>query len=449
MAKKQRDPSIPGLFAYEAITPQGTRIKGPKARMNAYSADDVRRELMDQGFVPITIKEVSTATGGLSLSANVGGRGLKLKPLQIAAFARGLYQLIRAGISLPKAIMSLGEDANNPALTDACVDIATKISNGTSIAEAFAGYPKAFDDVFCGYLAAGEQTGSLIASTKRLTELTDKRATMHSKVKAVMIYPMLVGTVISVLVSGIILFLVPMYATIYAQFHSKLPAPTAFLVMLSHHFIPISLYGPGIPGPNLTSPVFWLAVIVVSVKIFIKKKGDDPAIGERIDRIRFHLPLLGKLNYYLALFRWVSTLAGALDSGVHTSTALGMAARSSGSRWIRAVTPELEEGLRSGRPLSQMLYEYPDLFNANIRTMVATGETAGELATMLDSVASSLSDEIDATVAGLGAKIEVFLIVTMGIVVGGMLIALYLPILNLASTISQSGSSTTTIAHHP
>ena len=453
-AKADRDPSTPGLFAYEAITPSGVRIKGPKARMNAYTVADVRRELMDQGFIPIKIHEVSTSR--TALTGNIGGSGaLKLKPLQVAAFSRGLYQLLRAGISLPKAILSLGEDADDALLTDACNDIATKIQNGTSVSEAFGGYPKAFDDVFCGYLAAGEQTGSLVASTKRLTELTEKRAQLHSKVKAVSIYPILVSSVIGVLVSGIILFLVPMYQKIYGQFKAKLPAPTLLLVGISHHFLPITMYG-SIPGPDPFSPLFWGILIFVSLKIFIKVKGGEPAIGEKIDRVRFKLPLFGKLTRYLTLFRWVSTLSGALDAGVHTTQALAMASRSSGSRWVRAITPLLENGLQAGRPLSQMLAEYPDLFPSNIRTMVSTGEAAGELSAMLDSVSNTLSDEIDAIVAGLGAKIEVFLIVSMGIVVGGMLMALYLPILNLASTVAGSGggspagiptTTTTTLGH--
>jgi len=441
MAKiTKRDPDIPGTFAYEAISPNGARVKGPRYRMSAYSIDDVRRELIDQGFTPIKITEIGS--GGINMNMKVGRQGLKLKPLELAAFARGLHQLLRAGISVPRAVEALGEDASSPELAELCKDISTKISNGTTVSEAFSSHPQTFDDVFCGYLSAGEQTGSLVVSTRRLAELTEKRAQLSNKVRAVSIYPILVSVVISLLMSGIILFLVPKYEAIYAQFHAKLPAPTLALVALSHHFMPLKFYG-YIPGPNLTAPLFWILGILIGLRIFLKKKKDDPKVGTRVDKIRFRMPIIGKLTHLLALFRWTSTLTGALESGVRTTQALEMAADASGSKWIKAIRPDLEAGLQAGRPLSGLLAEYPTLFPATIRTMVATGEQSGELASMLDSSAAQLSDEIDAIVSGLGAKIEVALIVVMGAVVGSMLVCLYLPIINLAATVSNTATSST------
>jgi|GEM_PF-3044760 len=439
----RRDPDTPGVFAYEAITPNGLRIKGPKARMTAYTLEDVRRELIDQGYTPIKITEVSASSLSASLNGNIGRKGLKLKPIQTAAFARGLHQLLRAGISVARAVEALGEDAADEDMAAMCRDISTKISNGTPVSEAFATHPRTFDDVFCGYLAAGEQTGSLVVATRRLAELTEKRATLSNKIKSVSIYPILVSIVIGLLMSGIILFLVPRYQSIYAQFNAKLPAPTLALVSLSHHFLPISFYG-FIPGPNFTSPLFYIIAIIVGVRAFLRKKKDDPVIGTFVDKFRFRMPIFGKLIHFLAMFRWSSTLTGALESGVRTSQALSLAATASGSKWIKALTPLFEAGIQSGRPLSAMLNEYPTLFPASVRTMVATGETSGELTAMLDSTVATLSDEIDAIVAGLGAKIEVALIVFMGLVVGSMLVCLYLPIINLAATVTNSANSATT-----
>ncbi len=435
----ERDPNQLGTFAYEAITRNGQRVKGPKARMTAYSVAEVRRELVDQGYVPIWIKE-TTRTGGFSLNSSVTGRSLRLSPLQVANFARALHQLIRAGISFPRALEAIGKDSVIPNMADTCEDMATKISNGAGIADTFREYPKAFDTIFCGYLAAGEETGNLAASLGRLTVLTEKRAQMRSKIKGVTAYPMIVSIVISVLISLIILFLVPKYQQIYSSFNSPLPAPTLMLMKLSKHFLPVHIQhfgGIGLPFPDPVSPLLWVGLIVTSLWLYLRAHRDDPEVGARVDRIRFKLPITGKLTHKLVLYRWASTLAGALGSNVQTSPALALAAMASGSRWVRAITPDLENGIQSGTQLSELLMQHTDIFSADMRTMVATGEAAGEVAVMLDSSAASLSDEIDSIVAGLSAKVEVALLLFMGISVGSMLIALYLPILHLAATVGQ------------
>ena len=445
MARAPRDPSEPGLFAYEAVAPNGARVKGPKARMSAYSADDVRRELIDQGYTPITITEVSSGRlGGIDLNMTVGRKGFRMKPVQLSAFARGLHQLLKAGISVPRAVSALGEDAEDATLKSLCADIATKVANGIPIAEAFGSHPATFDAVFCGYLASGEQTGSLVAATGRLAVLTEKRAQISSKVRSVAIYPLLVTTAISVLVTGLIVFIVPMFAKIYAQLHSALPVPTQILLKVSHHFLPVKvIHVAGIPLPfvNFTSPIFWMLVIYFGFRTFVKRRGDEPNVAILLDKIRFRLPIFGKLGRYLALYRWMSTLAGALDSGVRTTAAIALAANSSGSRWIRTISPSIETSIQSGVPLSAALAEFPDLFPSSIRTMVATGEQTGDLSALLDSAATTLTDEIDAVVAGLSAKIEVALLLTMAVVVGGILICLYLPVLNLAPTLAHTADA--------
>jgi type IV pilus assembly protein PilC len=445
MARATRNPDAPATFAYEAISPTGMRIKGPKARMVAYSVDDVRRELLDQGFTPIKIKEINRP-GGLSLQMDVGRQGLKLKPVDLATFARSFYQLLNAGISVTRSIEAIGADAANPRLKEICTDIATKINNGTPIATAFSDHPRTFDDVFCGYLAAGEQSGALVASTKRLAELVEKRAQLSTKVRAVAMYPMLVAGLISLIVAGILIFLVPTFAQIYARFHATLPAPTILLISASHHFFPVHFSGYFF---DPLSPLLWVSLILGSFTAYKRATKDDPRVGTRLDKIKFRLPLVGKLVKLVVLYRWLSTLSGALESGLRTIPSLELAADASGSRWIKAVTPELTAGLTAGRPLSTLLESHDDLVPSSVRTMIATGEAAGELSSMLDSAVAATSDEIDALVAGLAAKLEVGLIVVLGTTVGLILICLYLPILSLASTISSSTTATTTTTTIP
>jgi type IV pilus assembly protein PilC len=446
----QRDPSQLGSFTYKAIyTPTNAVVQGAKAKMDAYSEAEVRRALNEQGYQPIWIKEIPLRSG-ISLNSSVGNTALKLKPFQVSNFSRALYQLINAGISMPRALESIGKDAAIPRLSETCNEMAEKIANGAGIAETFAEYPRAFDSIFCGYLSAGEKTGNLPASLARLTVLTEKRSQMRSKIKGVTAYPMIVSAVIAVLVTLIILFLVPQYQKIYASFNAALPAPTQLLITFSNHFIPLQLVHLGsipVPAPDPVSPLFWVGLIAGSLYWFLRTHRTDPKVGEIVDKVRFHLPISGALTHKLVLYRWTSTLAGALSSNVQTTDALSLAATAAGSRWLRVITLELERGIQSGRPLSEMMMQYTDMFPADVRTMVSTGEEAGETAIMLQSSATALSDEIDAAVSGLSARIEVALLLFMGVTVGSMLVALYLPILHLSATISNAGNSIASGGH--
>lgn len=445
------DADAPLNFSYEAIAPDGTRVKGPKAQMTAYSEDAVRRALLDEGYVPISITESKQMSWNVDFGQLAKNRPLKMKALETAAFARQLNQLLVAGIPVPKAVAALGEDAKDPRLTKVCNEIANKVAAGSTLSGAFADYPVTFDDIFVSYIAAGEETGSLIETTGRLAKMMEKRAALGLKIKSVTAYPKMVAAVIFLMVIGILAFLVPQYAGIYDSFGAELPAPTQALVSVSENILPFRaetlsgqipvlgkfVFKPWTMRPNPISPFFWMSALYFGWRVFKKRTMDNDDVGIRLDRIKFRFPIFGKLNHTMTLFRWTSTLSGALASGVQTYAALDLAGRSSGSRWVKAITPQLKEALESGRPLSSVLPVHADLFPPNVRTMVSTGEAAGELADMLENVSNALDQEIDAIVAGLGAKIEVALLMILGGVVGTLLVILYLPILSLTTTVGD------------
>ena len=181
--------------------------------------------------------------------------------------------------------------------------------------------------------------------------------------------------------------------------------------------------------------------MTVALALFLRSESEkNSAIGVNWTKLRYRMPIMGKLYHTLALYRWSTTLGGALEAGLRLSLALDLAAAASGSTWIRSLTPYLIEGIESGRPLSNMLVEEPRLFPPNVRTMVSTGEQTGELPGMLDNAATSMNNTIDGKVATVGAQLEVALLVIMGVVVGGLLVVLYLPILSLSSSIGESFS---------
>lgn len=409
------------VYRYEAVSPSGVRIKGRRARMAAFSADAVRQELLDQGFIPIDIRP--TARRGLK--ADLGQllhRSPKMRVAQLAAFTRELHELLKAGIALPQAFVTLSEDAPTDQLSDVCRDVSGKLRNGVRLGEALSEYPRAFDEIYRAYITSGEKTGSLVQATERLAVMLERQSKMRMKVVSVTTYPMLISGVILLLVIGIIMFLVPQYAEVYASFGAQLPAPTVALINLSKK-MPV---------------VLAIAVAVVTgLRLLIMRKVNSSAkAGEWFDRIKFRLPILGKLAHKLALFRWSSTFSGALESGLSQSEALTLAADASGSRWLQAIAPQFVERVMTGHSISELIRDYPRLFPPAMRMMVSTGEDVGEMARMLENAANTIDGEVDMLVATMGAKLEVMLLLFMGVTVGGLLIILYLPILNLTSTIA-------------
>lgn len=450
---RQKDPDAPSVYEYTAVSPTGQRVK---AKMTATSDSAVSAALAADGWIVTSIKEV--ASGGINMDlGTLLGRPVKLDASAVAEFARQFHQLLKAGLSVPKAILAIGEEAE-PQFALMCQEIAQGVANGEALSVALSRYPKAFDEVFCAYIHAGEQAGTLVTTTERLATMLDKQSGIQKKLKGVTMYPKMVSFAIGGIVMMIMMFLVPAYAKIYASFGAKLPGPTEALVKVSNVVIPIKTHhwGPlniiplfhGFVYPNLLSPIYWAIMGFFAFRWWNFKNRENVEVGTKLDKIKFRVPIFGVLLKRMSLYRWASTLSGALHSGVPMTDALTLAARASGSRWQLKVLTEMHDAIRSGRPLSQALSspENKQLYPANLRKMVETGELAGELDAMLDSVAEALNSDIDAIVAGLSAKIEVALLMVMGSVVGTLLIVLYMPILSLDSTIGNglqkgSGSS--------
>lgn len=444
-SKRSPLPKIPKgsdseIFSYKAVSPAGKRETG---KMVAASQAAVVTALTREGWTPLEVHANSSSGLDLDLTAWFTGGGAKLKWADRAEFARRTYQLLRAGISLPKALLSLAEDAA-PEVAEMYENLSERVLSGESLAVAMQDHPRAFDEVTISYVEAGEESGTLVETMGRLATMLSDRADLQSKIKGVTAYPKLIGGTIGLLVIGILLFLVPRFDEIYKSFDSELPGPTRALVWASDHFMPFSFHSAELFGFNAfyIRPEFFhigsfLLYIAIAVIIFNRRTRDNPEIGERIDRIKFKMPVFGKLTKLQALQRWATTLAGGLVSGVPITRALELAAAASGSDWHKNIAPLLADRVRTGRTISSELANHSDLYPPSVRTMVSTGEESGEIADMLDSVATSLNSDIDAEVAGLSAQIEVALLIVLGVVVGGLLVILYMPILNLATAASD------------
>lgn len=415
MAQQTDLKAIP--FRYKAIDAAGNRVE---AKMIAPSEDDVLDALRRSNMLPLQVKRADRLSlDGDVMAAIRGSNAAKLSTGELSQFTRQLYQLLKAGIPITAAMQTMAEDPPSDAVGEVFHTVADRLINGVTLSEAFAGFPKVFNEVFIAYMAAGESSGNLVDVTQRLAVILDKRAEISRKVKAVSMYPMLVSSIIVLMIAAIIVFIVPKYVEIYSSLDAKLPAPTRFVVALSTYFPFVAVAIAGAAAGFLA---------------WNRSKKDDLDIGAKIDRAKFRMPIFGKMFKKLALYRFASTMGGALESGVQTFDALALSARASDSRWVRATTPDLQRAVREGRHLTTAMVDHDDLFTPTMRKMVATGEETGDLGSMFGNVADALRDEIDLQISTMSAKIEVALLVGMGAAVGGILAAMYLPILQLTLT---------------
>lgn len=427
--RKSSSPTgLNATYRYTAISATGQRVS---STMISPDSQSVGRALVSEGWTPLNIEKQSNEGMNLDIGKIFGGGGVKFKKQELADFARSLQQLVAAGLPLARAVASLGEEQRVERLK-MCTALSESITSGSSLSKALTSYPAVFNEVFVSYVAAGEDTGTLAQSLDRLASTLERRAALSTKIKAVTAYPKMVSGAVGVIVLGIITFLVPQFAKIYEGFHAKLPGPTLALLSLSHMMNPIKMVGV-FPMPNPTSPIVIGLLLIFAYKKWKKANEENLEIMMKLEKLKFKMPIFGKLNKKIALYQWASTLSGALSAGLQQHPALDLAGRSSGSAWHRNVSKDLSEQVQRGRALSDALMDHSELYPPNVRAMVATGEAAGELPAMLENVARTIDIEIDGVIAGLSAKIEVALLIVLGVVVGGILAVLYLPILQLSA----------------
>lgn len=481
------------LFNYVAVSNSGVRSKG---KMQAPNKATVVESLQSENFIPILIEEVESEVN--DLTKILTAKPINLTPKQVATFSRQLAELLKAGVPLPRALEALGEEGSAN-LIKITTELTELVTQGIPLSKALGNFPKAFSEIFRAYVEAGESAGTLAFTMSRLAKTLERSYETQNKIKAVTAYPKMVSSAIGMIVCGILIYLVPMFAEIYLSFDKPLPAPTRILQEVTAKIPPFT-FTSNMPMPALVEgkgdffdPIIGVIAIFLIFGVgFIKRRNSGAKLKRMkiytnifialfillfaydykiniissiffilftlgstyfailmasgkindkytviLDTIKFKMPIFGQLNFYVVLHRWTTVLAGALDSGVSLDNAIDLAARTSGSKSHVLASKFIRAQLRNGLPLSEALGFYKNIYPPNLRTMVKTGENAGELPTMIDNIAISLDSDIDAIIAGLAAKIEVGLLVVMGVVVGGLLVVLYLPILKLSATSAE------------
>jgi type IV pilus assembly protein PilC len=391
------------------------RDRGGRAQGGVLVADNkeaVFAVLRRQQIVPIAVKEK-----GKEIALPKLKRGINEK--SIAVFTRQFSVMIDAGLPLVQCLQILGEQQENKAFQRIILQVREDVESGSSLAAAMKKHPQAFDELYSNMVAAGEAGGILDTVLQRLATYIEKAARLKAQVKSALIYPAAVIS-IAILVVYIILWkVIPVFATLFASLGADLPLPTRIVVALS----------------NFVGRYWWAIIgAVVAAVFFIRQYYQTPAGRMNIDRIMLRLPILGIILRKIAVARFCRTLGTLMSAGVPVLEALDITARTSGNAVIEQAILQVRKAVEEGKTIAEPL-KASEQFPPMVVQMISVGETTGAMDVMLAKIAEFYEEEVDIAVAGMMRLIEPIMIFFLGVVVGGIVVSMYLPMFDLISKI--------------
>jgi len=399
-------------FAYSGRTRQGRTVTGERiAETMDGAVAALRRE-------QILVTQISPLKEAAPKAAKPSGKSVSAKNL--AVFTRQFSVMIDAGLPLVQCLEILGTQEEDKNFASVILATRTDVESGASLADAMKKHPKAFDPLFTNMIAAGEAGGILDTILKRLATYIEKAVKLRGQVKSAMIYPIAV-IVIAVVVVGVILWkVIPTFANLFAGLGAELPLPTRIVIAASNglvRFMPFVLVG-------------------IGAAVFAFRAYYNSTNGRRvIDAITLKLPVLGQLMRKIAVARFCRTLSTLLASGVSILEALDITARTAGNAIIEEAIMTTRKSIERGETIAAPLKE-TNVFPSMVVQMISVGEATGALDTMLGKIAEFYEEEVDTAVAGLLTLLEPIMIFFLGVVVGGIVIAMYLPIFDLISKLT-------------
>ncbi len=401
-------------FAFSGRTRGGENVTGERAAdsMDAAVAALRREQIM--------VTRITAAKEKAAAAGKRGKAGKKVSPKNVAVFTRQFSVMIDAGLPLVQCLEILGTQEDDKNFAETILQTRSDVESGASLADAMKRHPKVFDPLFTNMIAAGEAGGILDTILKRLATYIEKAVKLKGQVKSAMIYPIAV-IVIAVLVVGVILWkVIPTFAALFEGLGAELPLPTRVVIALSNflvRFMPFILVGLG-------------AIVYAVRQYYATEKGRHV-----IDGLMLRAPVLGQILRKIAVARFCRTLATLLSSGVPILDGLEITAHTSGNAIIEEAILKTRKSIERGETVSAPLRETA-VFPSMVTQMIAVGETTGALDTMLAKIADFYEDEVDTAVAGLLTLLEPVMIAFLGVVVGGIVIAMYLPIFDLISKLA-------------
>jgi len=407
MAQKKKKAAIEKnyTFIYAGTDRKGNKVKGELSAKNVALA---RAELRKQG---INAKKVSK-----KLDIQIGKPSVK--PADIAIFTRQLATMMKAGVPLVQGFEIVADGLDNPTMKEVVLKIKADVEGGNNFATALRGQPHLFDDLFCSLVDAGEQSGALETMLDRVALYKEKSEALKSKIKKAMKYPATVMVIAGIVTVILLLKVVPVFQEMFEGFGAELPAMTQFVVDLSQ----------GLQDN-------WLKFMVVTAGLvygFKEIKKRSKAAQNFIDRLTLKLPIVGNIVYKATVARYARTLATTFAAGVPLVDALDACAGATGNIVYYNAIKEIKNDVSTGQQL-QFAMRATGLFPSMALQMTAIGEESGALDSMLEKVATHFENEVDDAVDGLTSMMEPLIMSFLGVVVGGLIVAMYLPIFQMGS----------------
>ena len=404
---------MPTTYAYKVRDREGKMAAGS---MEAESEEAVVGRLRQLGYAPIAIEAEKGA--GLKAEVRLPGTGrVKLKDL--AVFSRQFATMINSGLSLLRALTILGEQTSNRRLGEVITQVRAEVEQGTSLSAALARHPKVFNRLYVSMVRAGEIGGFLDQVLVKVAETFEKEVELRGKIRSAMTYPVVVSIMVVGIVAAMLIFIVPTFENLYSSLGGTLPLPTRMLMGAS----------------NVLRRFFLLVMVAVIVLVFLFRRWKATDRGRyQLDRFKLKVKVFGPLFHKSALSRFSRTLATLIRSGVPILQALEIVGETVNNQVIARAVRDVQDSVREGENLATPLSKH-SAFPAMVVQMMAVGEETGALDTMLTKVADFYDQEVEAAVASLTSMIEPILIAVMGAAVGGMVIALYLPLFNIINLV--------------
>jgi type IV pilus assembly protein PilC len=398
----------PATFTYEGIDRKGSRVKG---EITGKGPALVRAELRKQG---IQAKKVVKKR-----EINLGGKK-KIKPIDIALFTRQMATMMKAGVPLVQAFEIVSDGLENPSMRDVVLKLKTDVESGNNFAGALRQHPRLFDDLYCSLIESGEASGSLETMLDRVALYKEKTEALKQKIKKAVKYPIAVICV-AVIVTGILLVkVVPTFQELFEGFGAELPAFTQFVIGLSE----------GLQN-NFVMVLIVTAALIIG---FTEARKRSKGFHDAVDRLLLRIPVVGPITHKATVARFARTLSTTFAAGVPLIEALDACAGATGNVVYRKAVLQVKEDVATGQQL-QFAMRSTGVFPAMALQMTAIGEESGALDAMLGKVATYYEDEVDNLVDGLTSMLEPMIMAILGVLIGGLIIAMYLPIFQLGAVV--------------
>ena len=395
-------------FAWEGVDRKGARIKGVS---EGPSESYIKTQLRKQGINPIRVRRQSSL---------FGKRKKKITGQDIAIFSRQLATMMSAGVPLVQALEIVGRGHANPAMGEMILAIKANIEGGSSLAESLAKFPRHFDDLFVNLVDAGERSGALETLLDKIATYKEKSESLKKKVKKALTYPAAV-LVVAFIVTGILLyFVIPQFEDLFKGFGADLPAFTKWVISLS----------------GFVQADWWMVVIGIVGAFFGYREAHIRSATFRrlVDRLMLKIPIIGEILYKSAVARFARTLSTMFAAGVPLVEAMDSVAKAAGNIIFTEAIMGMRDQVATGTQL-QLTMQQTGLFPNMAVQMVAIGEESGSLDHMCAKVAEFYEEEVDVMVDNLTALLEPMIMVVLGVLVGGLVVAMYLPIFKLGEAI--------------